>query len=318
MIQGANTPVLPTFDLQFENYSWMDYLAGAGFDVFAMDLTGYGLSPRPKMDDPCNTSESDQRAFLIPETLSNICPPSYPFRLSTTQTDWDEIDTVVDYVRQLRGVDRIHLIGWSRGGHRAGTYAARHRDKVEKLFLYAPAMYNRFGSSDPPDVVPGAGVPTTIVGRGALFNVWNGQVGCENQFTPAIREVIASTVMEVDAIGSTWGTEGVQRSPVQPTPLWGWNQEFARQVDAPTIIIRGDLDTQAPLVGHQLRELFADLGSANKVFVHVACTGHQFVWENRHLILLRASEEWLRRGTFYEAANGSFAVDKDGRVIPEP
>jgi alpha-beta hydrolase superfamily lysophospholipase len=56
MVAGATVSVVPAFDLQFENYSWMEYLATAGFDVFAMDVTGYGLSPRPMMDDPCNNS----------------------------------------------------------------------------------------------------------------------------------------------------------------------------------------------------------------------------------------------------------------------
>jgi len=57
MIQGSTTSAIPAFDLQFENYSWMDYLATAGFDVFAMDLTGYGLSPRPM----CLTAEYTAR-----------------------------------------------------------------------------------------------------------------------------------------------------------------------------------------------------------------------------------------------------------------
>src|SRR5207248_636106 len=42
MIAGATQPAIPVFDVPFENYSWMTHLAEAGFDVFAMDLTGYG------------------------------------------------------------------------------------------------------------------------------------------------------------------------------------------------------------------------------------------------------------------------------------
>src|SRR5262249_25961798 len=102
---GSATSAIPAFDLQFENYSWMDYLAREGFDVFAVDLTGYGLSPRPKMDNPCNTSLADQQALLIPNPLQESCSPEYAFRLITSQSEWDEIDTVVNFIRNLRGVD---------------------------------------------------------------------------------------------------------------------------------------------------------------------------------------------------------------------
>jgi hypothetical protein len=95
MIHGATVSVVPGFDLQFENYSWMDYLASAGFDVFAMDHTGYGLSPRPMMDNPCNNSPSEQQLYLVPNPLAHPCSPAYPFQLTTIQSDWDEIDTVV-------------------------------------------------------------------------------------------------------------------------------------------------------------------------------------------------------------------------------
>ncbi|MDE3166155.1 MAG: hypothetical protein KGN36_10135, partial [Acidobacteriota bacterium] len=82
MIQGATVSAVPVYDLQFQNYSWMDYLAKAGFDVFAMDVTGYGLSPRPMMSDPCNNSAADQQAYLIPKPLALPCSPSYPFQLT--------------------------------------------------------------------------------------------------------------------------------------------------------------------------------------------------------------------------------------------
>ena len=32
------------FDVPYQDYSWMAYLAEAGFDVFAMDITGIGRS----------------------------------------------------------------------------------------------------------------------------------------------------------------------------------------------------------------------------------------------------------------------------------
>src|SRR5882672_9382408 len=79
MIQGATSPTLTNYDLAYPGYSWMEFLAQEGFDVFAMDLQGYGLSPRPRMDDPCNTQPS-QQALLIPHPLAQPCPPSFPYK----------------------------------------------------------------------------------------------------------------------------------------------------------------------------------------------------------------------------------------------
>src|SRR5262245_55331543 len=58
-VHGAGTPAEVAFDVPYQDYSWMAYLAGAGFDVFAMDMTGYGRSTRPyPMNDPCNLSSA--------------------------------------------------------------------------------------------------------------------------------------------------------------------------------------------------------------------------------------------------------------------
>ena len=81
------------------------------------------------------------------------------------------------------------------------------------------------------------------------------------------------------------------------------------------VIIHGQLDTAAPEPPQ--RDLFADLGTDLKVFVNVECASHYLVWENQHMILLRASAEWLREGTFAEQTSGSFFVDTDGVVHPE-
>jgi pimeloyl-ACP methyl ester carboxylesterase len=310
MIGGAATSIVEVFDLPFQNYSWMDFLAKGGFDVFAMDFTGYGLSPRPKMHDPCNAPPGDQ-TLLIPNPLPTPCAPSYPYALTNMQSDWDEMDTVVNYVRQLRGVERINLLGWSRAGVRVGGYTALHPEKVEKLFLYDP-RYNRLDPSLPPKL-PEPGVPMRVQPV-TDFGGWDAEVKCVNQFTPAIREVMTLIRREFDPLGSTWGTAGVRRFPFQGT-LFGWNPSVASQIRVPTLIVAGDLDTQTG-VTHG-RNLYSDLPIENKVFIHVACASHQLVWENQHMILLSASEDWLRHGTFEGYVSGSFAVDTEGNVRKE-
>ena len=43
-VHGGTAPAVAVYDLPFEDYSWAEFLAKAGFDVFMMDLTGYGFS----------------------------------------------------------------------------------------------------------------------------------------------------------------------------------------------------------------------------------------------------------------------------------
>ena len=144
---------------------------------------------------------------------------------------------------------------------------------------------------------------------------WDKQVSCPNQVTPAVRDVLRSTILQMDPIGSTWGTQPLWRAPVQSS-RWGWNVTAAQQVLAPTLIIRGDLDTTVPEL--QPRQLLNDLTSTpRKVFVHVACAAHQMVWENQHMVLLRASAEWLRDGTFGGQQSGAFFVDSQQQVHVE-
>ena len=46
-VHGAGTPAEVSFDVPYQDYSWMGYLAAAGYDVFTVDMTGYGRSARP-------------------------------------------------------------------------------------------------------------------------------------------------------------------------------------------------------------------------------------------------------------------------------
>ena len=109
-IHGAGTPAEVSFDVPYRDYSWMEYLASAGFDVFAMDTTGYGRSTRPAaMNDPCNLSAAQQLA-LAPDSRAEPCAPTYGAQMTTMASDWNDIGAVVDYIRALRHVERVSLI----------------------------------------------------------------------------------------------------------------------------------------------------------------------------------------------------------------
>ncbi len=315
MIHGATISVGPAFDLPFEDYSWMEYLASEGFDVFALDHTGYGLSPRPMMDDPCNASPSQQQylaPFPVPVS-QQPCSASYPFALTTIQSDWDEIDTAVDYILRLRNIDRVNIIGYSRGGPRAGGYAALNPAKVDRMVLFAP-VYPPTTQNNPPAVLPAAGYPLTVTATENLYTGWDTQAGPVNTFSPKIRQVITSTMYDYEYLGSTWGTAGVRRAPVW-NPMWGWTKDLASRIEAPTLVIRGDLDTQVPVA--QVKALYEDLWR-QKAYVTVTNGTHFLQWEYQHKSLLEASSEWLRHGTYDGHATGTFVVDANGKIHKDP
>ena len=49
---------------------------------------------------------------------------------------------------------------------------------------------------------------------------------------------------------------------------------------------------------------YADLGAPDKVFVDLACSSHNAMWEKNHLLLFQASLEWFQQGTVNGQKNG--------------
>src|SRR6266571_453192 len=290
-VHGAGTPAEVAFDVPLQDYSWMAYLAGAGFDVFSMDTTGYGRSTRPPaMNDPCNLSQEQQKTFT-PGFLSSPCPPSYSRNVTTIASDWNDIDAAVDYIRTQRHVDRVSLVAWSLGGPRAGGYAARHPEKVQKLVLLAPG-YGRMSSAEPPAALPAEGVAMNTQSHDEFIANWDRQIGCSEQYDPSAAESVWSKMIESDPVGATWGP-GVRRAP--QTTTWGWNQSVVTKSQIPTLMISGVHDKQVN--PDRVRELYADLGSRQKVFIDLACSSHNAMWEKNHSLFFRVSLEWLTRGS---------------------
>ena len=56
-VHGATYPSETAFDLKLGGLSWMDYIAQQGYDVYLLDVRGYGQSTRPpQMDKPAGES----------------------------------------------------------------------------------------------------------------------------------------------------------------------------------------------------------------------------------------------------------------------
>src|SRR6267142_618991 len=110
--------------------SWMDYIAQHGWDVYLVDVRGYGRSTRPpEMDQPAANN-----------------PP-----IVTTDVAVKDVGSAVDFILQRRGVSKLSLLGWSWGPVIIGAYTADHNDKVDRLVLYAPVWLR---TAPPPQAAP--------------------------------------------------------------------------------------------------------------------------------------------------------------------
>jgi pimeloyl-ACP methyl ester carboxylesterase len=107
----------------------MDQIARRGFDVYLVDLPGYGKSTRPKeMDQPADTNGP----------------------IVDTEVAVAAVGNAVDFILQRRNIPRTNLIGWSWGTTIMARYTTENAPKVQRLALYAPVwLFNPTVSTGP-------------------------------------------------------------------------------------------------------------------------------------------------------------------------
>ena len=114
LAHGSATAGKESFDLQVPGkptYSLMDVLAEHGFDVFALDVRGFGRSTHP--EGHMTTAEASQ-----------------------------DLNAVVDYVLQQRNVKKVNLLAWSWGTQYGGMFVMAQPGKVERYISYAQMHVN--------------------------------------------------------------------------------------------------------------------------------------------------------------------------------
>jgi alpha-beta hydrolase superfamily lysophospholipase len=130
LVHGRTWSSLPNFDLQIpgERHSVMDALADAGLDVFAVDLRGYGGTPR------------DGSGWLTPDRAVA------------------DVRGVVDWIRALPGSGRrpVYVLGFSRGSLIAAYFAQQSPERVAGVILlgFGLDVDARIAASDPSTTPP--------------------------------------------------------------------------------------------------------------------------------------------------------------------
>lgn len=132
LVHGARVGAIGSFDLPVTGGSLAADLAARGFDVYLLDVRGYGASSRPAAMD---------------------APPEGKAALVRSNEAVEDIDAAVDFVRQRSGGAKVALFGWATGGQWAGHYASLHSAKLSALIVLN-SLYR--GSSPHAMIGPGS------------------------------------------------------------------------------------------------------------------------------------------------------------------
>ena len=173
--------------------------------------------------------------------------------------------------------------------------------------LLAPA-YSAQRAADAAARCRADGVAFNTQSRDEFVANWDRQVGCPDQYDQAVERRGLGGDARVRSGRRARGAPGVRRAP--QTPTWGWNARGrSAKTQTPTLMVAGVHDKQVP--PERVRELYADLGAPQKVFVDLACSSHNAMWEKNHLLLFQASLEWLTQGAVNGTKTGMLKMGYD-------
>lgn len=227
-VHGATYPASTTFDLPLSGVSWMDYMAGRGFDVWSLDLTGYGRSTRPAGD---------------------TNPP--PTRGERAVAD---IGAALAHIRAQRGVAKCGLIGWSWGTTLVARFAADNPALVDRLVLYAPLWLRDAGSRGAVPVPEGALAAYRTVTRAQARERWVAGVPDNkraNLLPPGWYEYWADATFATDPEGSRQ-VPSVLRAPngvlQDLRDHWDAGKPFydPARITVPSLLVLGEWDRDTP------------------------------------------------------------------------
>ena len=276
-VHGATYPSETAFDLKLDGLSWMEYMASRGYDVWLLDLRGYGKSIRP----PEMSDKADANGPIV-----------------RGETAVKDIGAAVDFILQKRNIPRLNLLGWSWGTTLMATYTTQNAGKVERLVLYAPQWIRQT-----PSLVQGG------PGKLGAYRTVNREQAKERWYTGVPEDKKAALIPAgwFDAwADATFATDsvGAQMSPpVVRAPngvvqdgldFYGAGKAYydPAKISVPTLLIHAEWDKDTP--PYMAQTLFPLLvNSPGKRYVALAEGTHSIIMERNRLKLFEAVQAFL-------------------------
>ena len=248
MVHGSSNSTRSSYDLSVPGkgeYSFMNVMAGYGYDVWTMDHDGYGRSGSSGNNSDIDSGVEDLKA-AIPVVLKET------------------------------GVQKMHFYGTSSGAIRAGAYANAHPERVDRLILCAftykgtgsPEMARRKARADELRANPRRKRDAAMIR--SIFT----RDGHPGAVDPAVPEAIVAAEMPFgDTIPTgTYLDMAVNLPKVDP-----------KKVLCPVLMLRGVWDGNS--TDEDLLDFFVQLPNADRQFAILPETAHSPGYgKNRHLL----------------------------------
>ena len=275
-VHGATYPASTAFDLQLDGMSWMDYIAARGYDVYLLDLRGYGRSTRPK--------EMDEAPEANPPIVRGTAAVK-------------DISAVVDFILARHGIARLNLLGWSWGTTLMATYTTHNPGKVERLVLYAPAWIRTTPSLSRP---PGPLGAYRAVAREQAKTRWLTGVPEDKKATlipPGWFDAWADATFATDPVGAKMNPPVIRA----PNGVQQDGDEFfaagrpyydPAKITTPTLLVHAEWDRDTP--AYMAQTLFPLLVNApGKRYIQLPEGTHTIMMERNRLMLFEAVQAFL-------------------------
>jgi len=270
LTHGAATAGYIGFDGGCENCSMMRYFAQAGWDVFTLDYENFGMSSfSPVMDHP------------------SWYPDETP---TTTEVAVSDITRVVDFIRNLRGVEKVSLLGWSFGAIKATTnYTIRYPGKVAKLVFFGGLIE---GANEKQRQLGEMFKKSKVLSIMPSYSSWIGYGTKQENLRPGAFEWFRDAVLASDPkSGELGGQYRIPAGPLSDIYLTTTDQFDASKITVPTLVIRAGFDSAGSTEDN--KKIVERLGSTVKKYVEIPVGGHYIFFEKSNAEFYKAIKDFL-------------------------
>jgi pimeloyl-ACP methyl ester carboxylesterase len=275
LMHGATFSSGSLFDAPVGGASFMDQLALSGFDVYAVDVRGYGSSTWP------------------PEAAETADPSTYPVRIETAIRD---LGAAIDHILEHRRLDQLNLVAMSWGGSVAGAYAAKNNGKIKRLALIAPLWLRQSaGRIDAGGKLP----PYREVDLWKYQDIWRAAAP-ENQrealIPPGWFDVWAETTLAIGPRGADPKTLRAPSGAVQDIrEYWASNRPYydPAKIRVPVLLVHAEWDVDVTF--DTARDLFSRLtATPYRRWTEIGQGTHMVILEKNRWQAVNAIIEFLQ------------------------